>query len=566
MTLRISTILATVAIIVVAALGWFFFAPSQLGGSTSYVITKGISMEPLLRSGDLVLLRKQSSYRLQEIVGYRDPQLRHIVMHRIVAIKGDRLTTKGDNNNFVDPYHPSVSEVIGAKWVMLPHGGSVLLWIQHPENAAFLAIGALIIAAAGTTTTKRRRKRPKGGGPAAVPPRTPRHLGLAWIAPAVLLVLSGALAIASMTRSSHVSTTTPNLYRQTGDFSYIGNAKPSVVYPDGTVKTGQTAFTSLVKTLRFTFDYRLQSLAPAVVSGHATMIMRLFSADTGYSRVFQLTPRRAFSGGSVSLTGVISLTRLASTISQISTKSTVTTSNYELTVLPTVQVKGTVAGQQVNDALTAQLPFAFTGPMLSIDRQAAQSQTATATGQAPISLTHVTKSGAGTLTSSRSIDLRFVKMSVGTARAISVAGILLALAGFGLAIAVGVRHRQANEPELIQRLYSHLLLPIATLPDLKRVVEVDDMDALANVADRYERPILHYENGAAHTYLLQDEGLFYRYVAGNGYAPAAHLASERPPAAAPPASVSEAPDYPPGADVPPEVQPQDFQPPYPPGA
>src|ERR1700716_1383651 len=87
-----------VAALAGAAAVWFFLAPPQLGGGTSYAVVYGTSMEPHFHRGDLVVLRRRSSYRAGEIVGYHSVQLRRDVLHRIVAAGGDRFTFKGDNN------------------------------------------------------------------------------------------------------------------------------------------------------------------------------------------------------------------------------------------------------------------------------------------------------------------------------------------------------------------------------------------------------------------------------------------------------------------------------------
>src|SRR5579862_5129445 len=81
---------------------WFYFAPAGIGGSTTYVVTDGISMEPRFHTGDLVLVRSQSSYLVGEIVAYNSKMLHTIVLHRIVGRSGSRYLFKGDNNNFVD--------------------------------------------------------------------------------------------------------------------------------------------------------------------------------------------------------------------------------------------------------------------------------------------------------------------------------------------------------------------------------------------------------------------------------------------------------------------------------
>ena len=65
---------------------WFLFAPSALGGSTSYVVTDGVSMEPRFHAGDLALVRSGGDYRVGQIVAYHNRQLGTVVLHRIVAL------------------------------------------------------------------------------------------------------------------------------------------------------------------------------------------------------------------------------------------------------------------------------------------------------------------------------------------------------------------------------------------------------------------------------------------------------------------------------------------------
>src|SRR5262252_3091599 len=82
------------------ALAWFFFAPSWLGGSTNYIATEGVSMQPRFHTGDLVVVRGSADYHVGDIVAYHSRELHTIVLHRIIGRDGDRYVFKGDNNNF----------------------------------------------------------------------------------------------------------------------------------------------------------------------------------------------------------------------------------------------------------------------------------------------------------------------------------------------------------------------------------------------------------------------------------------------------------------------------------
>jgi signal peptidase I len=120
--------------------------PLWLGGSTSYVVPRGASMEPRVSGGDLAVVRSASSYRVGDVAAYRNDALHRVVVHRIVAIEGDAYTFKGDANDFVDPQQVTRSQIVGRLSVSLPLLGSLLLWLSSPFNALLLlALVALLV-------------------------------------------------------------------------------------------------------------------------------------------------------------------------------------------------------------------------------------------------------------------------------------------------------------------------------------------------------------------------------------------------------------------------------------
>ncbi len=126
-----------VALIVAAAVlfgVWTFFAPTKLGGTSTYSVTDGISMNPLLYKGDFAVIRAQSSYHVGEVVLYQSQILHKPVLHRIILIQNGNYFFKGDNNDFVDPGYATRSELIGALWFHVPHAGAVLGWFGVPAT------------------------------------------------------------------------------------------------------------------------------------------------------------------------------------------------------------------------------------------------------------------------------------------------------------------------------------------------------------------------------------------------------------------------------------------------
>ena len=90
------------------------YAPTNLGGRTTYVSTYGTSMSPRFHAGDLAVVQPAHEYHVGEVVAYHSSTLRGaVVLHRIVAIHDGRFTFKGDNNNFLDPSHPTADRIVG---------------------------------------------------------------------------------------------------------------------------------------------------------------------------------------------------------------------------------------------------------------------------------------------------------------------------------------------------------------------------------------------------------------------------------------------------------------------
>ena len=112
----------TVAVVLAFVVVWDLIAPVQLGGRVSYVNVRGVSMEPTLYTGDLMVMRRRDAYSVGQIVAFESDMNGAIVVHRIVDVVGDRYLLKGDNNTFVDRYTPTVDEIIGAEVVTVPGG------------------------------------------------------------------------------------------------------------------------------------------------------------------------------------------------------------------------------------------------------------------------------------------------------------------------------------------------------------------------------------------------------------------------------------------------------------
>lgn len=116
-TLVVRDVVRAVVWAVVAVALWQVW-PQTVGGPMAYVQVSGTSMEPGLRTGDLVAVRRRDGYRIGDVVAYRVPDgqvgERNVVIHRLVGGDGrNGWVTLGDNRDLVDPWSPRDSDVVG---------------------------------------------------------------------------------------------------------------------------------------------------------------------------------------------------------------------------------------------------------------------------------------------------------------------------------------------------------------------------------------------------------------------------------------------------------------------
>lgn len=94
------------------------------------VILSG-SMEPELKINDFVIIKKTNSVHVGDVITYRRNEESSEVIHRVVKIDNDEITTKGDANNSVDP-KINRSEITGVYVGKIKYLGKVLSIFKTP--------------------------------------------------------------------------------------------------------------------------------------------------------------------------------------------------------------------------------------------------------------------------------------------------------------------------------------------------------------------------------------------------------------------------------------------------
>ena len=138
-------ILFAVLILVLIALGLVYFVP----GYDIYFV-RSESMVPNINMGDIVVTGPINGFlsgalETGKVVTYQHEKDR--ITHRIIAISGDTLTTKGDALKVPDPWPVMVSDVKGIVFFHVPYLGFIAGFSQT-KTGWFLAIiipGAILV-------------------------------------------------------------------------------------------------------------------------------------------------------------------------------------------------------------------------------------------------------------------------------------------------------------------------------------------------------------------------------------------------------------------------------------
>jgi signal peptidase I len=516
--------------LVAAGLFWLNFAPTRLGGDSIYVVTSGISMEPRFHTGDLAILRPASPYEVGEIVGYRSPHI-GIVMHRIIGEKGGDFLMKGDNNNFVDEYHPAPSDVVGRLWLHVPKVGHLINSQRNRETSVAVAAVAMagVIGVPAERERRRRRKRARrdgtsasnaksfrppshrsrGGGPVMAVIGLPGQVAASIISVVALAAL--VLGAFSFTHSTTAVTTEHLSYRQTGTWSYSAHAKGDV-YANGVVTTGQPIFLAVAPVVKVAFSYKFVSALPTRLTGRAGLTAVLTSS-AGWSHTLPVGPKTSFSGTGVQLTGTLNLPAierlLASIAAQIGSGTGAGVS-YTLALEPTVQVSGLLGGSSpLRGSFDPPLSFTLAGNEAQLN--SGQSGSTTTLAQ----LVQPSTAGFVGVPRTTSANLSFLGLhpSVSASREVAAWVLLacvLALLGLGFLLWKASR---AAETDRIGARYGSILVAVERPEALGEAgsVRVANVEDLVKIAEHEGRMILHCAGESGRDYFVQDQALTYLY-------------------------------------------------------
>ena len=122
---------------------------SKIGGNempmpfgTGVAVVLSGSMEPELNVHDLVIIREAEEYKIGDIVVYQNNGM--LVIHRIVAMEGEVVCTKGDANNAED-LPIALSSIKGKLIFTIPGVGALIQMIKTAPATILILAGAILL-------------------------------------------------------------------------------------------------------------------------------------------------------------------------------------------------------------------------------------------------------------------------------------------------------------------------------------------------------------------------------------------------------------------------------------
>ncbi len=478
-------------------------APTQLGGSVTYVIVDGNSMEPHFRFGDLVLVRTETAYSVGDAVIYQNAEMGRYVFHRITGTELGHFILKGDNNSWLDSYQPVQDEIIGKLWVHIPKLGKVFEWVRLPINMAIMValLGGVFMSGAIL-------KPNKSGGETNKPPKNFKGLREGGLYVSIFLSLFFlGLTIFTFTKPLTVSKSGIP-YQQEGSFYYTATGTPGV-YDTNIIRSGEPIFPKLTCFLNVGFTYNLLAAQAQGVSGIHQIYARVMDDQSGWQRTIPLSSQTAFSGNSYFSMSTVDLCQVESLITLVEQETGLHPNTYSLDIIANVAVAGLIEGSPINDTFTPILAFKFDKMHVYL-----------ANNDPKVEALHSLKQGlaGGSELQKNTFSIFGLNPTVGTIRTIALIGFIFSLMGLFF---IGLQFYQAaqqSEDALIRLQYGGMLVDVyeQSLAPTSSTIDVTTIDNLAKLAERQGAMILHMTQNFLHYYLVQINGTTYRYVVTAG--------------------------------------------------
>jgi signal peptidase I len=482
---------------------WFAFAPAKLGGQAAYVMVNGISMEPGYHTGDLVIVRKAQAYQVGDVVTYRDAEMGAFVIHRIIRIEQGQFVIKGDNNSWLDAYHPTQEEIVGKQWIHAPKVGRTMQWLRKPINLSLTVVLLGGVFMSNMIIKRPQNKKGKNSPSVNFGGVLEGGLYLFGFFALFFLGLSIFAFIRPLTRPADKIQ-----YQQESHFTYSATGTP-VIYDTEVVRSGEPVFPRLTCFLNIGFTYNVLGDQLQGVSGSHQLIARVMDEQSGWQRTIPLNQKTAFSGNSFSSVSTLDLCQAVALVNTLEQETGLRANTYTLEIITQVAMTANAAGNQISDSFEPRLVFKFDEVHFFLSTPKGQDD--------PLNLSKQSSADNSNLEAS-TLSLLGWKPAIGTVRVIALLGLAFSLSGLLITSSSIFMTARRSREALIHLKYGPLLVNVyeRDFAPAAMLIDVTTIDELAKLAERHNTVILHMTFNFLHSYLVQCNGITYRYVFSTG--------------------------------------------------
>jgi len=505
------------------------FWPASLGGDVSYVVVRGVSMEPTLHPGELAVLRTHDGYTPGDVVAYRVPEDEFgagaVIIHRIVGGDAeDGFVVQGDNKEGPDRWLPKPENIVGKMRFHVPDGGDLFAKLREPLGRGAVVGGMGLFLLLGHNLSEDAFRHRRRGG-RRMPPEKGTRMGFKFPAPTTVLVAAGlvalvGLALAAVASYSFLQPAQESRlverpgYEHTASFEYTVKGDKSSLNPSGVIGpispaageggevTPPLIYTKLARSIHLDFTYALKASSSKDLKGDLSAVLQVQAGADGWTKIDDLLPPTTEFTGKTASAGIdLDLDRVSSIIETAEEETGFSAGTYDVSVIPIVRISGTVQGEAVDETYAPAFTIQFDRTQITPDSVLARSDVRTT---------------SEILSQSNDLGLPGVSISVTTARWIGAGGAALALLA-ALALAAPALFRLSrDEVARIRARYGSLVISIDQTDGLETVrkIQVGSIQDLVRLANRDGRIIMHQEVGAGvHRYLVDDGTVTYEYRA-----------------------------------------------------
>jgi hypothetical protein len=320
------------------------------------------------------------------------------------------------------------------------------------------------------------------------------------------------LGLFSLFRPGQVTRTETIDYTHKGSFSYAASAPDTSPYGPEGLSTGEPILADVVGPVGIRFDYQLKSEAAATVQGSASMVAEVVLPQ-GLSRKFDITDEKSLEGPQAKLSGTLPLRAIERYVRSAGDDlASAGFASATVTVTPMIELTGTLDGSPLESTFSPKLELDLQGSTLTIAQ--APDSSASSDPESQDALKPREQAGVHFATRvTNTVPLLVASPTVPVARGIGFGlAALCLLAALWIARPLWGSGERTNENERIRTLYGTHLIEVTDLSlGGGPVARVGSMDALVDLAKKYDSKIMHVMGPEGDSYSVWDNGLLYEY-------------------------------------------------------